>query len=53
MATSTFERKICVKNPKAVRRLSHAMNKENKANTVPAYTSEERSRSEELLKQLL
>lgn len=55
MATSTFERKICIQSPNAVRRLSHAMNpkKDKKTNTVPFYSSAERSRSEDLLKQLL
>ena len=55
MATSTFERKICIQSPNAVRRLSRAMNPKNnkKTNSVPIYTSEERSRSEDLLKQLL
>ncbi len=54
MATNTFERKICIQSPNAVRRLSHAMNpKNNKANSVSLYTNEERIRSEELLKQLL
>lgn len=55
MATSTFERKICIQSPNAVRRLSHAMDPKNdkKSNSIPLYTNEERSRSEDLLKQLL
>lgn len=56
MATNTFERKICLQSPNAVRRLSHAMNSKNKnkvIDTVPAYTIEDRNRSEELLKQLV
>ncbi|MDD6249417.1 MAG: hypothetical protein PUA88_00030 [Bacillales bacterium] len=53
MATSTFERKISIKSPNAMRRLSRAMDKKVKTDHIPVYSSEERRRSEELLKQLI
>lgn len=55
MATNTFERKICLQSPNAIRRLTHAMNsKKNQViNSVPVYTDEERNRSEDLLKQFI
>lgn len=54
MATSSFERKIQLNSPNAIRRFARVMNQQNaKINKVPAYTTEERNRSEALLKQLL
>ena len=55
MATNTFDRKICIQNPNAARRLSRVLNNRDikPSDLIPPYTDEERARSEDLLKQLL
>jgi hypothetical protein len=55
MATSTFERKIEVKDPESVKRLISIMEKETDAKPLSEhpYTEKERERSVALLKQCL
>lgn len=52
MATSTFERKIVIKDPKSLKKLAIIMSDDYPAKplNVKPYSSEERRRSEELLK---
>ena len=55
MATSTFERKIEITDPEAIKRLIEVMAKEppEKPLSEHPYTSAERERSEQLLKRFL
>lgn len=55
MATSTFERKIEIRDPKALKRLIDIMNTDAPAKPLSrnSFSDAERERSEELLKQCL
>lgn len=55
MATSTFERKIEISEKNAMRRFDRVVNdtKMKKPISPPAYSTEDKNRSEQLLKQVL
>ena len=55
MATSSFERKIVIADPKSIEKLAKIMADDYPAKplNVKPYSSEERRRSEELLKEYL
>lgn len=53
MATSTFERKIEIKSPEAIARLTRIMSDETPGNPISRrpFSQDERDRSEKLLRQ--